>query len=99
MSADNGIYVLYTESEEGPEYRVAYAHAIDNIYGEYDDVEGRYTGDVEAIKETFGNSEVFYSLDEALDTAENLSYDYEYLEEGICVISNFSQLGNIFKAE
>ena len=32
MSADNGIYVLFTDPEKGPEYRVAYAHSIGNIY-------------------------------------------------------------------
>ena len=42
MSADNGIYVLFTESEKGPEYRVAYAHAIDTIYGKFNDVTFRY---------------------------------------------------------
>ena len=31
MSADNGVYVLYTESTKGPEYRVAYAHAVENL--------------------------------------------------------------------
>ena len=31
MSSDNGIYVLFTESKKGPEYRVAYAQAIDSI--------------------------------------------------------------------
>lgn len=97
MSADNGIYVLYTESEKGPEYRVTYAQAIDNIYGRYNDDLGRYEGDVTAIKSTFGDSPVFYSLNEAIDKAEEISYDYEYLEDGICVINEFKDHGHIFK--
>lgn len=96
MSADNGIYVLYTDSEKGPEYRVAYAHAIDNIFGKWNPDSNQYEGDVEKIKETFGNSEVFYSLDEAVDFAEKMEYDYEYLEYGIGVINDFRNLGYVF---
>ena len=51
MSADNGIYVLYTESEKGPEYRVTYAQAIDSIYGEWNNETARYNGNPDAIKD------------------------------------------------
>ena len=95
MSADNGIYVLYTETEKGPEYRVAYAHAIENIYGEYNEDTGTYNGNLQNIKDTFADSQVFYSLNEALDFAEKMEYDYEYLEYGIAVISEFRDLGYI----
>lgn len=96
MSIDNGIYVLFTESEKGPEYRVAYAHAIDNIYGKYNVDRDRYEGDLQNIKSVFGDSEVFYSLGEALDFAEKMEYDYEYLEDGISVINEFRDLGFVF---
>lgn len=96
MSADNGIYVLFTETEKGPEYRVSYAQAIGNIYGKFNEELFRYEGDVPSIVSIFGESQVFYNLNEALDFAETLEYDYDYLEDGICVISEFKELGHIF---
>ena len=97
MSADNGVYVLYTESEKGPEYRVSYAHAIDNIYGKFNEDLQKYEGNIKSIKETFSHAPVFYTLNEALDKAEEISYDYEYLEDGIAVISEFSDYVYLFK--
>lgn len=96
MSADNGVYVLLTETDKGPEYRVMYAQAIDNIYGKFNDELGKYEGDVSAITSTFGEADVFHSLNEALDHAEWIAEDYEFLEDGICVISDFKDLGYIF---
>jgi len=96
MSADNGIYVLLTETEKGPEYRVAYAHAIDNIYGKFNDELCRYEGDIHQIRSVFENSQIFHTLNEALDFAEDMEYDYEYLEDGICVINEFKDYGHIF---
>jgi hypothetical protein len=96
MSADNGIYVLYTESEKGPEYRVAYAHAIGNIYGEWDNESGKYAGNPDTIKDIFGGSEVLYTLNEALDSAEALQYDTGDTEDGICLIKEFKDYGKIF---
>lgn len=97
MSADNGVYVLYTESTKGPEYRVAYGHSIDNIYGKFNDDSLKYDGNANVIREMFSAAPVFYSLDEALDKAEEISYDYEYLEDGICVISDFASYGYLFE--
>jgi len=37
----------------------------------------------------FHSDKMFSSLEEALDFAESLSYNYEYLEDGICVINDF----------
>ena len=96
MSADNGVYVLYTESSKGPEYRVAYAHAIDSIYGKFNDVTFRYDGDLPTIQETFQAAPVFYTLNEALDHAEEMEQKYDYLEDGICVINEFKDHGYIF---
>ena len=96
MSADNGIYVLFTESDRGPEYRVKFATAISNIYGEWNEETGRYDGDTECIKDTFGDAPVFYSLTEALDYAEQEEYDIGATEDGICVINEFKEHGNIF---
>ena len=96
MSADNGIYIFLTESEKGPEYRVAHTQAIDNIYGEWNDKTAKYNGDIPAIVSTFGESEVFYTLNEALDFAEHIENDIGYTEDGICVISDFKDYGHIF---
>ena len=96
MSADNGIYVLYTESKKGPEYRVVYAHAIDSIYGKFNDETFRYDGNLEAIQNTFQDAAVFYTIHEALDYAENMEHEYDYLEDGVCVINEFKDYGHIF---
>ncbi len=98
MSASNGIYVLYTEAKEGPEYRVKYCGAgIDDIYGKFNDDTFKYEGDINKIKATFEDAKVFYTLDEAFTYAETLSQDYEYLEEGIALISDFKDYGYVFE--
>mgnify|MGYP006280436045 FL=1 len=96
MSADNGIYVLLTESEKGPEYRVAYAHAIDSIYGKFNDESFRYEGNLVSIQDTFKGAPVFHTINEALDYAEELEQEYDYLEDGICVINEFKDYGYLF---
>ena len=96
MSMDNGIYVLLTETEGGPQYRVAYATAIDNIYGEWNAETAKYNGDLNAITSTFSESEVFHTLNEALDKAEEIENDIGYTEDGICVISDFKDYSHIF---
>ena len=96
MSADNGVYVLLTESDKGPEYRVAYTQAIDSIYGKFNEETFRYDGDDKFLISTFGESEVFYTLNEALDKAEEIAQDYDYLEDGIAVISDFQDRGFLF---
>jgi len=96
MSADNGIYVFLTETEKGPEYRVAHAFSIDNIYGSWDVDRAKYEGDLNAIVSTFGESQVFYTLNEALDYAEAIEHDVGHTEDGICVISDFKDYSHIF---
>ena len=96
MSSDNGIYVLLTETENGPEYRVSHAFSIDNIYGEWNTDTAKYEGDLNAIVSTFSDSEVFYTLNEALDKAEEIENDVGYTEDGICVISDFKDYSHIF---
>jgi hypothetical protein len=89
MSADNGIFVLQTY---GPEFRIAYCQAIDNIYGSFNDDTLKWDGDMDRMIDVFGMSEVYSNLEEALDTAEKMSYDYEYLEYGVCLIANFKEM-------
>ena len=87
MSADNGVYILETK---GPEYRVTYASAIDNItYGEYTTPDPDYDGEwnKKEVREYFGNSKVHTSLDEAYKEAEELHKHWEWTEYGICILS------------
>ena len=86
MSADNGIYILQTA---GPEFRVGYHIAIDNIYGNFSDESFQWQGDPENIYQYFHKDKMFSNLEEALDYAEEIVYNYPYLEDGICVISDF----------
>lgn len=86
MSADNGIYILQTA---GPEFRVAHQQGIDNIYGEFSDDSFQWQGDPEMMYNYFQDAPMFSNLEEALDKAADMSYDYEYLEYGICVITDF----------
>jgi len=97
MSMDNGIYVLYTDSQKGPVYRVSYAHAIGNIYGTFDEQSCKYPGNPELIREVFGKSQCFHTLNEALDFAEELKQNHDYLEDGICVIYEFKEYGYLFE--
>lgn len=92
MSADNGIYILTTvksSKQEGyshvkcepyPVYRVAYAQAIDNFdwYREYQHYNlGAY------MLQTWGKSKVYTSYEEAMQAADDLYKQYEYVEYGI----------------
>lgn len=86
MSADNGIYILCTK---GPEYRVAYGQNIDEIYGEFSDQSLTWQGDPHAMLDFFGEAAVFVDEFEAIDKAEEMSYDHAYLEDGVCVIRDF----------
>jgi hypothetical protein len=89
MSVDNGVYVLQTK---GPEFRVAYAHSIGNIYGKFDYETVEWTGDMDRMIDYFGQSVVYTDIDDAMDAAELLADKYPYLEDGICLISCFSNL-------
>jgi hypothetical protein len=89
MSADNGVYVLQTY---GPQFRVTYAQNIDAIYGKFNDDTLHWDPDVEMIHAFFDQSDVFSDMVKALDFAEELSYNYEYLEYGVCLITDFKEL-------
>lgn len=96
MSANDGVYVLYTDSDKGPEYRVKHAFAIDNIYGPWNPETNRFDGNIEQIKSTFVESPVFYSLNEALDYAEQEEDDVGPTEDGVSLINIFKDYGYIF---
>ena len=63
--------------------------AIDNIYGNFSDESFQWQGDPENMYHYFQKDKMFSNLEEALDYAEELVYDYPYLEDGICIISDF----------
>lgn len=86
MSADNGIYILETS---GPEFRVTYAQAIDNIYGKFNDDTHHWNGNMNMIVDYFRESEIFYTFEAAMEHARGLSKNYTYLEDGVCIISDF----------
>lgn len=92
MSADNGIYVLETTGENGQEYRIAYSHAIDNIYGDFDPETNHWVGNTNFMDHVFGQSKVYYDIVEAMDEAEKLAEQYTYLEDGVCLIADFKNL-------
>jgi hypothetical protein len=92
MSADNGIYILSTVKKSKMEgnfhvkttpytvYRVAYTQAIDNFewYKQYELYNlGAY------MLQTWGQSEVYNTYEEALAAASTLAKQYSYLEYGI----------------
>jgi hypothetical protein len=89
MSADNGVFVLQTH---GPEFRVAYAQNIDSIYGKFNDDTGHWNGNMEAMRSLFEDAHLFKDIESALDKAQEISQDYEYLEYGICIVSDFKDL-------
>lgn len=95
MSADNGIYILVTKSNTpgmDNEYRVAYLFGIDNIYGDFDDVTGKYEPNVEMILNCFNGCHVFHYMDFALESALQLEDIHPNTEYGICVISEFKDI-------
>ena len=88
MSADNGIYILVTKSddgEDGVEYRVKHAQAIENLY--YRPIGHPDYGDAKFVPQEafsfFGNCEVFYDKSYAHNAAHMLSEGCEILEYGI----------------
>jgi len=89
MSADDGIYILQTY---GPEFRVTYAQAIDNIFGKFNDETLHWDGDPGMMQSYFGSSKVYSNIDEAYDDAVELSMKYEYLEDGVCFLTNFKEM-------
>ena len=82
MSSDNGVYILETE---GPEFRVAYLMAFDNLG--WDDEIQQYTSDrdvwIKNARSMFRNCDVFTVELKATAYALKISKTYDYLEYGI----------------
>lgn len=75
MSADNGIYILESPGENGDEYRVISATAIENITYE----PNRQGFNIEMLRNYFGRAKVFGNMVEATDEAWRL---YNEIMEG-----------------
>lgn len=73
MSADNGVYILETK---GPEWRVAYAHTLDEPI----------------LHKLFLSSPVFTVRDHAEMYAEGLADQHLYLEYGICLLDIYNHM-------
>lgn len=93
MSADNGIYILQTESQNGgDEFRVAHLQAIDNI--SWDEDLGLHTDNLDKqiknARDMFQGAEIFKTEDQAFqkarDLAKEIDEDGGYLEYGISSI-------------
>ena len=89
ISSDNGVYILETV---GPEFRVVYTQAVDNIYGKFNDETSYWNPNNEAIVETFGRSEVFDNVTDSMNYAETLAGEHDWLEDGVCLITDFKSL-------
>ena len=96
MSADNGIYILVTPTNDYPqsyEYRVAEMMAIENL--DWDDSKKQQVNDenvaIENARQMFGHAPVFKSRDEAYQYAvkvydEIMACPVPILEYGISEI-------------
>jgi len=88
VSADNGIYVLKTPTENGEEeFRVIHAQAIENLWDENEE------GNPEQVISYYGKARVFHNKEDASKEIKHL-YDEimsnpfcPILEYGICDIS------------
>lgn len=81
------MYILETQ---GPEFRVAHAQAIDNIYEEYFPETGTWSPSVNYVVETFKSSKVYTDLTEAWDAAAKIEDDMGSTEYGLALIKEFA---------
>jgi hypothetical protein len=88
MSADNGTYILQTY---GPEFRVVYTQAIDNIYGTFLEESGKYLPNPKTIVETFSSSKIFNNIEDAWDYAFDIDEEVGYSEYGASLITDFQE--------
>ena len=89
MSADNGIYILWTPGlYDTTEFRVAHLAAIDNLDWDESTRELTTNDDVRMknAREMWGGAKMFTSRVEALDYAADMLEDYPICEYGISFI-------------
>lgn len=92
MSADNGVYIGRFPTDEGFEYRVAYAQAIENTdYRDYMrwmrcDEEAARREAAESILLTFGARKVFVTEEDAWKEAALIHGKMEWTEYGVSLL-------------
>ena len=104
MSADNGVYILETNTKEHnrKEYRVRHLQAVENVGWDDNKQEpdknycGGYTDDpditIKNARKMWSGCQVFYSEENALKEAWKMLKDLDVCEYGICRI----QIDRIF---
>lgn len=73
----DGVYILVLQ--EG--FRVAYSKR----YVDFMTIEGQLVGNI--VKECFGNSETYVTMQDAMDEARKISVKYHETDDGICVVN------------
>lgn len=101
MSADNGIYVLKTRTEDETdfEYRTIHARAIENLY--YNVKEGQHGPNFipEEAFSYFKECQVFYDKSSALIYAHHLEGQQAILEYGVSILDHGEQVFQEFTDE
>lgn len=91
---DDAVVVLVTKNpnseESESEYRVSYVENLENLYGIFDPVTGKWAGDSSIILDLFAEKDIFTDLDYALVHAQEINIpDGSSLVNGYCVIRDF----------
>ena len=86
MSEDSGTYILQTE---GPEFRIARMHAVDNLFDEYVPATESWTPHVLTIVETYAKSKVYRDLSDAWDDASAIDDAGGETEYGPNLVTDF----------
>lgn len=89
LSADNGTVILKTMGKDGPEFRIRNIQAIDNLYHKFNEATNTWTPNCQFIEESFGKEQVYSSIEDAWDAAEQVEQKIVYSEYGICLVSDF----------
>lgn len=84
MSSDNGIYILKTKDQ----YRVTYAHAIDNLWWSFIDYNQKKDLVPTRLIEYFGGTRYTRHLEMVQKIAAIMNKNYGYTEYGICTIED-----------
>lgn len=88
MSADNGVYILVTPTDDGYEYRVTETSAIENL--NWDESIGDETNDEDVIiknaRGTWHGAKIYYKRGETLEAAHDLYKSLPICEYGVSEI-------------
>jgi hypothetical protein len=83
MSADNGVYILKTKDQ----YRVAYAHAIENLWWNYVKRNSEQEMVSTRLVELYGKKRYTKDAETAMKVAQAIAKDSGYLEYGIQILT------------